>query len=73
MEKFTTEYAKKLSIINVRGSFQQNSYIMGYMKAIEETAALDMFEFITRMVSESNFIDEQDKQEAINLINKATK
>ena len=36
-------------------------------------ASPDMLEFIARMVGESNFIDEQDKQEAINLINKATK
>ena len=36
-------------------------------------AAPNLLEFIIRMANESNFIDEQDKQEAIQLINKATK
>lgn len=34
-------------------------------------AAPDLLEFIKRMVSESNFIDEKDKQDAISLIKKA--
>jgi len=35
-------------------------------------AAPDLLEFVIRMVSESNFIDESEKTEAIELIQKAT-
>jgi len=70
--KHTKEYAEKLAKENVVYGESVANYVFGYMKSIEETAAPDLLEFINRMISEDNFINQHDKEDAINLIKKAT-
>lgn len=66
--KHTKEYAEEL--FKFRTS--KKELTEGYMKAIEETGVADLLEFIQRMVDEDNFVGGYE-EEAIELINKATK